>query len=141
GSAAWQWRQRCGDPHTIGTPGNRPTGPVIQLNLVQCPDDADAGPNEPFLAVVGRAYPRAAPGTLLTLSSDPDTGALELTGEAPAKPDPDGPLVVWVPDRVPALGDITSESLAGITVAEVDGGSVVTATATGGRYRLALSPR
>ncbi|MEZ5178352.1 MAG: cellulase family glycosylhydrolase [Acidimicrobiales bacterium] len=61
GSAAWQWRQRCGDPHTIGTPGNRPTGPVIQLNLVQCPDDTDAGPNEPFLAVVGRAYPGPRP--------------------------------------------------------------------------------
>lgn len=141
GSAAWQWRQRCGDPHTIGRPGNRPTGPVVQLNLVDCPDDRDIGPNDDFLAIVGRAYPRAVPGVLTELRSDPATGALSVAATAPAEPDPEGPLVVWVPDRVPALADITTKRLGSVAVEEVDGGALVTATPTGGDYRLALAPR
>ncbi len=141
GSAEWQWRQRCGDPHTIAKPGNRPTGPVVQLNLVDCPDDRDIGPNDAFLAIVGRAYPRAVPGTLSELRSDPETGELELAATAPDRIDPKAPLVVWVPDTVPALSRITTEGLTEVSVTEVQGGAIVTATPSGGDYRLALAPR
>ncbi|QXC62151.1 EAL domain-containing protein [Aquihabitans sp. G128] len=56
GSAEWQWRQRCGDPHSIGTPGGAPGDPQIHLNVTRCPADTDDGPNDELLAVVGRAY-------------------------------------------------------------------------------------
>ena len=80
GGAVWQWRQHCGEPHTVGTPGNVADERVVQLNFVDCPGDRDGGPNEPFLRIVGRAYPRAAPGELTELRSDADTGELVVAG-------------------------------------------------------------
>src|SRR4029450_9550961 len=61
GGAVWQWRQHCGEPHTVGTPGNVADGRVVQLNFVDCPGDRDGGANVRFLRIVGRVYPRAPP--------------------------------------------------------------------------------
>lgn len=94
GSAMWQWRQACGDPHTIGTPGGKPAAQVTQLVLNGCPGDVDLGYVQANMRAVSRTYPRAAPGRLTQLSADPDTGAASLGGEG------SGTLELWVPARI-----------------------------------------
>ena len=138
GGAAWQWRQHCGEPHTVGNPGSVADERVVQLNVVDCPGDRDGGPNEDVLAIVGRAYPRAAPGELTEVRSDPATGALVVAGTAgaavPAGEGDGGELVVWV--RGAESPAVTVTGLAEPTVTPVDGGAYVTAAPTGGPYRL-----
>ena len=75
GSAEWQWRQRCGDPHSVGVPGGKAEGTQVHLNRTECPADTDGGPTEEILEIVGRAYPLRSPGELTELASDPATGA------------------------------------------------------------------
>jgi endoglycosylceramidase len=136
GSAVWQWRQHCGEPHTVGTPGNVAEGRVVQLNLVDCPGDRDGGPNEDALRVVGRAYPRAAPGELSELRSDPATGELVVAGNVDAGAHRDAELVVWVPGTDPPEADV--EGLSEPATTDVDGGFYLTATPTADTYRLAI---
>jgi endoglycosylceramidase len=109
---------------------------VVQLNFVDCPGDRDGGPNVPFLRIVGRAYPRAAPGELTELRSDPDTGALIVAGTTASDPDaePDTELVVWVPGTGVPVARV--DGLSEPTVTPVDGGAYLTATPTGTTYRL-----
>ncbi len=125
GGAWWQWRQACGDPHSIGVPGGRPED-QIHLNGVGCPGDDDLGLTVELARVVGRAYPRTSPGRLTMLESDVDRGTLRLAGTAGAG-GPDRPLVVWVPGtRRPTVG---GSNIADVEVVEVDGGFLVQATA------------
>ncbi|MEZ5143365.1 MAG: hypothetical protein R2726_12730 [Acidimicrobiales bacterium] len=106
----------------------------MQLNLLDCPGNVDLGPNEDFLEVLGRAYPRAAPGRLTSLASDPDTDQLDVVARAGGG-DVGRELVVWVPDDQPL--DLRTENLTGLTTTTVDGGTIVTATvATEGCYAL-----
>ena len=95
GGAWWQWRQACGDPHSIGVPGNEP-GDQVHLNAVACPTGEDLGLTEEFAVVLSRAYPRAAPGRLTELVSDPDARTMRVTGTAKGA-EPGAQLVVWVP--------------------------------------------
>ncbi|MBO0730918.1 MAG: cellulase family glycosylhydrolase, partial [Acidimicrobiaceae bacterium] len=80
GGAWWQWEQSCGDPHTINGDGGTPPTEVIEYNIILCPGNRDAGPDPLWQPVLTRSYPRAAPGRLLSLVSDPTTGDLQLTG-------------------------------------------------------------
>jgi endoglycosylceramidase len=67
GGAWWQWRQSCGDPHAVQWEGDEvvaPTDVSTHLNLLECPDNTDLGPNDAFLDILGRGYPRAAPGRI-----------------------------------------------------------------------------
>jgi endoglycosylceramidase len=137
GGAAWQWRQHCGEPHTVGTPGNVADGRVVQLNFVDCPGDRDGGPNDDVLRIVGRAYPRAAPGELTELRSDPDTGELVVAGTTDTGGSPDAGLVVWAPGTDAPVAEV--EGLTEPIVTPVDGGAYLTATTTGGAYRLEIA--
>ncbi len=97
GGTWWQWKQACGDPHTIGTPGGQPPPEFIVFNLMKCPGDIDAGAIPEWVAVLSRPYPRAAPGHLLSLESDGDAGTLHLAGTTDSAAN--GKLDLWVPDR------------------------------------------
>ena len=91
GSSWWQWRQACGDPHSIGYDGARPDDQVhFQRN--GCPGDVNGGV-VPEWACASRAYPMRSPGRLTSLTSDCTTGTMRLTGSADAP----GTLVVWYP--------------------------------------------
>jgi endoglycosylceramidase len=136
GGAAWQWRQHCGEPHTVGTPGNVADGRVVQLNFVDCPGDGDGGPNDDFLRIVGRSYPRAAPDELTEVRSDPATGELRVVGRA-GPDDRDADLVVWV--RGTSDPEIEASGLSEPTVTPVDGGAYVTARPTADEYRLHIT--
>ncbi len=120
GGTWWQWRQACGDPHTIGTLGAQPPPQFIVFNRITCPGDI-AEPVPEWAAVLSRPFPRTAPGRLLSLESDGDAGTLELTGIA------DGAalganLDLWIPKRGSAAPSIAGSGLGSIRLVEVAGG-------------------
>lgn len=135
GGTWWQWRQGCGDPHSVGW-GEPAAGRIVHLNFIECPGDIDAGPNEEFLRVLGRAYPRVAPGRIVSLASDPDTGELALTGTGAVIGQE---LIVWTPttDQTHELSSVGLDQLQGHPVA---GGRIVTATVADADYELRISP-
>jgi hypothetical protein len=129
GGAWWQWKQSCGDPHTIGSPGGKPPSTSGNLVLLSCPTNLDLGLVSEFAQVLSRAYPRAAPGELRSLTSNPDTGVLDLAAEGC------GALDLWSP-KVPV---VTGAGIDDVSVVPFAGGYRVRATATGA-YTLHLAP-
>jgi endoglycosylceramidase len=126
GGAWWQWKQACGDPHSIGTPDGHPPAQTDSLVRLACPSDSPVGIPESFQRVLGRAYPRAAPGVVRTLTSDPVTGTLHVAGTTDHK----GVLDLWMPAAggPPVVG---GTNVTGVRVVQVDGGYRVTAKAVG----------
>jgi endoglycosylceramidase len=126
GGAWWQWKQACGDPHSLGTPEGHPPAQTDSLVRLACPGNSPIGIADAFQRVLGRAYPRAAPGALRTLTSDPATGTLHLSGTT----DHNGSLDVWVPvpGRAPV---VTGSNLTGVRIVQVSGGYRVTGKAMG----------
>lgn len=91
GGTWWQWRQPCGDPHSVDLGDDYVN---LHLNGLQCPGDIELGPTEPFFRVLSRGYPRAAPGALQRLESDPASGALTIEGNGG---EAGSELLVWTP--------------------------------------------
>ncbi len=143
GGTWWQWRQTCGDPHSVGSPGAVATDDQVHLITRACPghddpkNDTDARYTDEFLHVLGRAYPRAAPGHVTTLTSDPATGALKVVGTAAA---PGAELVVWLPSTPGAeeLQPSTTDGLGSVELHAVDGGRILTATTSAAAWTLAV---
>jgi endoglycosylceramidase len=113
GGTWWQWVQACGDPHAIPDRGVRPpcagTSPYSDGLVVRSPDN---------VAVLERAYPRAAPGRLETIASDHRTGTLAITGTATRT---DTAADLWVPARC-TTPTVTGVGLGAVTTRGVDGG-------------------
>jgi len=132
GSALWQWAQACGDPHSIGSPGAPVGKETLLLKHLGCPGDVDLGYDATNALVVSRSYPRAAPGRLTAISSNASSGALDISGTAPAP----GVLDVWVPERI---GTPAVDTQAGaVEIVRVDGGFRIHAQVSG-TYRLRIS--
>jgi len=122
--AWWGWRQACGDPHSLNNP-ERKTSDQLHLNGVACPGDKDKGITKAYALVLSRAYPRAAPGTITSLVSDPDQRSLVLEGRTSAS----GQLVIWVPDTGKGEPKPTASGVTDLQVISVSGGYYVTGTA------------
>ncbi len=141
GGAWWQWRQSCGDPHHVEWSGGTVVSPTYistHLNRLDCPSGVDLGPNDEFLDILGRGYPRAAPGRLTKLTSDIDTGHMRV--EATAS-EAGGELVVWTPTADDADHRVFVEGLTDVIEHDVDGGRVITAkVAEPGPYWLEIAP-
>jgi endoglycosylceramidase len=137
GGAWWQWRQSCGDPHAVYWSGNQVlpgTGTSTHLNLLECPGDVDLGPNDAFLDILGRGYPRTAPGRLVEVRSDTQTGWMKVKATAA---DAGGELVVWTPTAEDPEHQINVFGLTDVVAHEVEGGRIITATvADPGTYAL-----
>jgi len=134
GGAWWQWSQACGDPHTINDAhGHAPTG-VVAFNRYSCPGSHLVGPVPQWSEILSRSYPIASPGRLASLSSDPPSGTLHLTGSG------HGTLVLWVPARIGICCRLTGSGLGRVASARVPGGWQVTVP-TSGAYRIDLGPR
>ncbi len=141
GGAWWQWRQSCGDPHSVRWQGATVVSPDVvetHLNLLQCPGNTDLGPNDAFLDVLGRAYPRATPGRVTSLRSDPDTGVLTVEAHADAAA-VGGDLVVWTPTSDDADHRVATRGLTDVRQTTVPGGRIITArVAAAGDYVLVI---
>jgi endoglycosylceramidase len=125
GGAWWQWKQACGDPHNLGADGAEPPRVSVGLVRLDCPSGRVLGVPEPFRRVLGRAYPRAAPGALRELSSDPTTGALTVSGFATRG----GTLDVWLPPGPRPRA--TGSNVTGIQLRSSSGGYRLRAQAKG----------
>ncbi len=137
GGAWWQWRQSCGDPHHVQWQGNQVVVPGpgdTQLHRLGCPGNIDLGPTEEFLDVLGRGYPRASPGRITSLVSDPASGQADLVADTGAS---GGQLVMWTPTPDDPAHAAQGENLTNIASFAVEGGRIITATvASGGCYAL-----
>jgi endoglycosylceramidase len=130
GEAWWQWRQACGDPHSIGQPGGKPPSVLIHFQRNACPGDHNLGV-VPQWQCTWRPYPLAAPGRLTSLKTG-CSNDLEVQGTT-AKP---GTLEIWFPGHtVPRISGATK----GHTT-PVPGGFRVSAQVSG-TYRVSVAAR
>jgi len=123
GSAFWQWKQSCGDPHGVSWPDGRVPNESGNLVIVKCGDPAqpagvDQGLFEANARVLSRPYPRAFPSPA-TFHADPATRVLTMDGTG------QGPLLMWVPG--PAAPVIAAAGLHISRAAQVPGGWLVEA--------------
>lgn len=141
GGAWWQWRQSCGDPHGVRWEGSEVVSfeaTSTHLNLLDCPDNANPRPNEAFLDVLGRGYPRATPGRIVDLVSDPASGELTVDAEAAAA-DVGRRIVVWTPTVDGPDHRVVVTGLGDVVEHEVPGGRIVTAEVlAAGAYQLRI---
>ncbi len=128
GGTWWQWKQACGDPHSIGTPGGTPPAELLHFHRSTCPGDAQLGVVDEWAVVLSRPYPRAAPGQLVSLESDGIAGTLHLTGSTSAT---GADLDLWVPDRGRGTPRIAGTGIGTPRIVAVPGGYRVFATAAG----------
>lgn len=134
GGTWWQWRQPCGDPHTLGQTDR---SKVVHIHQLGCPGDVDLGPTPAFMRVLGRGYARATPGRLLTLESDPEGGRLLIEAKAAVS---GGELLVWTPTKAKTHA-ITTEGLKDVRERDVAGGRLVSGTVSAaGIYVLRVTP-
>ncbi|MEY9853894.1 endoglycosylceramidase [Leifsonia sp. EB41] len=122
GSAYWVWKQACGDPQNgIGKTGD---GLMVQ----DCATGGDAPQRDDLLRLLGRAYPRSAPGTVTMLTAN---GAdLQLAGSTQSA---SCGLVVWVPGT--ARPHVRSTGLTKVQTSAAPGGWLVSGC-TASRYTL-----
>ena len=133
--AWWQWRQPCGDPHSVGPVGDYE---VIHLHALACPGDRDLGPTEPFMRALRRGYVRSAPGRIRTLTNDLATGATTVEAENDGMA---GELIVWTPTSE-ATHAVTTEGLDTVRTFVVGSGRILVArVAAPAGYRLEVVPR
>ncbi len=127
GGAWWQWRQSCGDPHHVQWSGGTVVAPAdvsTHLNKLQCPDNTELGQTDEFLDILGRGYPRATPGTIDELRSDPATGYLKVKATVGVA---GGELVVWTPTTADPEHQVNVHGLTDVVEHEVEGGRIITA--------------
>jgi endoglycosylceramidase len=91
GSAWWQWRQACGDPHSIGRPGGTPDPVLVHFQRNGCPGDVNLGV-VPEWSCTWRPYPRTVPGALTVRSATCE----DVLGFAGATDRP-GVAEIWFP--------------------------------------------
>ena len=138
GGVWWQWKQACGDPHSIGKTGGQPAAELILFDRFGCPGDIDEGAVPEWAVVLSRPYPRAAPGAVHTLESDGDAGTLHLTGVVEGASA--GTLYLWVPDRGTGQPVVAGTGFSDVRVTAVPGGHRVFADVSGA-YDVTIGPR
>ncbi len=140
GGAWWQWRQPCGDPHSLHRDGDAwvPGDTIVHLNSMDCVENTDLGPTEEFLVLLGRGYPRVTPGRIQLLQNAPYSGELRIEARSA---DAGDQLLVWTPtadDTHAAWAD----GLDDLTEHPVPGGRLLTATVSeDGAYAIGVSLR
>jgi endoglycosylceramidase len=130
GGAWWDWKQACGDPHVVGSPGSHPDTVSPSLNRIKCPQGTLLGIPRSTQQVLARPYARAAPGRLTLMSSDPPTGDVVVSG---VDDDPGGScrLDIWLPDGRPGTPRFATTNVRDVAAARVDGGWRVSGCASG----------
>jgi endoglycosylceramidase len=134
GGAWWSWREACGDPHVMdGHPEV-----TLSLNRYSCPGDHPLGLTAAFASVLSRAFPRAVPGRLTGLTSDPDSGRFLVRGRD-EDPGGDCRVEVWVPDTGRGAPAVSATGIESLSVRGIEGGYLVTGCA-GREYELRGEP-
>ncbi len=123
GGAWWQWRQPCGDPHSVHLVDGEwvPYDEVVHLHTMDCTTNTEIGATEELLQILGRGYPRVTAGRIRTLESDIHTGRLFLEGEALASGQS---LVVWTPTSE-STHQIVADRMEDLHSEPIDGGRLI----------------
>ncbi|MEV0568306.1 cellulase family glycosylhydrolase [Dactylosporangium sp. NPDC050588] len=123
GGAFWVWRQGCGSPET-GADATK-SGNLV---AVDCRTGESIPPPAPFAEPLSRAYPRAFPGRLASLTAGPRGTDLRITATAP--PDPANCQVdVWFPGE--AEPTVRTTNVRDVSAERVPGGWRITGCASG----------
>lgn len=135
GSAFWQWKQACGDPHGVSWPEGGTPAESGNLVRVRCGDPAQpagvvTGLVERNAEVLSRPYLRAWPGTA-EFTSDPAAVRLVASGVSARTR---AVVEAWVPG--PTRPVVSSTGLRRTTARPVPGGWTVTGSPTGGPWTL-----
>jgi endoglycosylceramidase len=131
GGAWWQWRQSCGDPHQFAGPSGPPVSLSPSLNRYACPSMTPLGIPDSTRRILSRAYPRAAPGGLTSLVSDPATGRIRTKGPGPSVRG-SCTLDLWMPSPGPGLRPtVAGINVTGLAARPSAGGWRVTGCAHG----------
>lgn len=139
GGAWWSWKQACGDPHNHRNPRRPGARLSPSLNRYRCPGNEPLGIPDAFARILSRPYPRAAPGIIEELDSDPTTGRLHLQGDARGATG--APADLWVPDRShPQPPLVTGTNIDHVRVHPVPGGYRIQVDVDGD-YTIEIRPR
>ncbi|MGY4643665.1 glycoside hydrolase family 5 protein [Cellulomonas sp. URHB0016] len=123
GGAFWVWRQGCGSPET----GSDATSSG-NLVSVDCATGQLTGPPAGFAKPLSRAYPRAFPGRLDSLTSGVSGRDLELAATVESD-DVGCGIDVWVPGE--AFPQVRTTGVGSATTTKVPGGWRVSGCADG----------
>jgi endoglycosylceramidase len=130
----WTWRESCGDPHKAADYRAGRVPYVWGEFEVDCATNAVTGVRQDLVDQLTRGWVRAAPGKLVELRYDPDTGLLTARGtDAPV----DARLVAFYPASRHGSPTIHGEGLLQAETLPAGGGNAyITARAIGGEWRL-----
>lgn len=95
GSTWWQWCQAPGDPHGISWDGNSYASTSLHLVELDAQANLTGNVNTLYLDVLSRTRPNAIVGKPISLTSNPDTGEMELNAIAQEE----GVTELWIPNR------------------------------------------
>ena len=139
GSAWWQWKVACGAPQAFDGVKPKPSHHVIgNLNLTECPSGEPIARPQGWNAIIARAYPQAAPGTITRLRAH--GSHVSLAGEsgctaAQIAANPKAcELKVWIPRRKhdpKARPQIDGRNLGQVSIHRIDGGWLAKADVRG----------
>lgn len=123
GSAFWQWKQACGDPHGVSWPLGGVPAESGNLVVVRCgdptfPEGVEIGLHEDNALLLSRPYPRRFPGDA-EFESDVDGRRLSMWGEVDL---PAAPIEVWVPGEAAPVESWDEESINVSQRTPVEGG-------------------
>ena len=129
GGTWWQWEQECGDPHNVS--GAWP----LSAEWVENQRERCGNARFHVTTCARRAYPRAVPGRLTSLSA-PSCGAeLTLTGSTTDSSTAD----LWIPSDVDEAPKVSGQGILDVTGRRVAGGWRI-AVGVQGDYRIEVEP-
>ena len=130
GGTWWQWEQECGDPHD--TERVYPLTPEVLAEREQrC-----GSPRFRVSACVDRAYARAAPGRLTSLSAPGCGGVLQAIGAS----DTGGVAELWIPSTASREPRVSGQGVGRARARAVRGGYIVQVDVDAGAYRIEVDP-
>lgn len=129
GGTWWQWEQECGDPHNVNY-NYPPTPEWIELQATTC-----GNPRMKPTHCVSRAYPRAAPGRLTSLTAAPCGASLAIAGRSESP----GTTELWFPSDSAEEPLVTGSGISAIDFTMVPGGWRIS-VGVEGEYDIEVTP-
>lgn len=133
----WTWRESCGDPHKVLPPGSD-VPDVAGPFEVDCTTNEIVGERDELIDDLTRAYPRAAPGTLVSTVYDESSGAIAVEGTGA---DVGAEVVVFYPSQKHGDAEASGTGVGEVATVAGPGGSVyLVATTTDPDWTLTAAP-
>lgn len=126
GSTWWQWCQAPGDPHGISWDGTNYAATSLHLVELDASANLTGNVNPYYLNILSRTRPNAIAGKPTKLTSNPDTGEMQLE----ATTTQEGTTELWIPNRF-GEPNITGTNATLKELRTVNGGYIAEVTVSG----------